>query len=619
MRNQEYEWLAKVIAAIGASLDLDQVLALAVQVAAEASRCKAGFLYLWNRKQERLVVRATTPGQEQHIRSIELNMGEGITGWTAKYLEPVLIEADAMKDPRFKYIPGLQEEQYQSFMTVPIVTSSKELVGVFTMYTIAPFQFPPSSLDFVNKVATLVAGLIEKARLYSEMERQLAVLNSLAGLSKTLSNDDRIDVILHKMSSIAVEATESDLSIIFLVNQDRTDLTLQAFFSSLPQVRIKHWKIKLTSELLMWLTKQKEHATTGTLEKLPRDFLRPVIKEFGTWASASISGTDRVTGLILCFRVKNLAYLDEELSVLSTIANQGSIALTRAKMVAYLTTRNLKSNFFEALIGSNYRNEHVILDKGRALGCDLARRNVVMAAEVFPVEDSDEQDSPNGKKRKILCEDSLTMLENRLEAIAPGTLCIYRDDTIQGIIPVEGSVNEVLRSLQKIKDEFENRYSIKLVMALGNVCYGIKDYAKGFEEAKEALRIGQTLFWDKLKVFTFSDLGIYRYLYRVWLNDGMVRDSQQELLNILLDYDNEHDTNLMETLEGYLENMGQINEASKELYIHRNTLRNRLEKISTLIDLDITDKSNWFPLYIALKIVKLREMAGANAHREMRG
>lgn len=63
-----------------------------------------------------------------------------------------------------------------------------------------------------------------------------------------------------------------------------------------------------------------------------------------------------------------------------------------------------------------------------------------------------------------------------------------------------------------------------------------------------------------------------------------------------------NDENLLTTLAVYLENMGKCNITSNKLYIHRNTLNYRLNKIKEILDCDIDDPSTRLRLEISLKI-----------------
>lgn len=583
---KQYQWLCQVISAIGSSLELDKVLSLAAEVTAKGAGCRSCFLYLWDKQREKLVVRATTPGHEQYIRVLELKIGEGITGWTAKHLNPLLIEENAIKDERFLLLPDLDEESYQSFMTVPIVSPNSELIGVFTMYTVAPHKFPKKALEFVNRIATLVAGLIEKAMVYEQMKRKLTVLDGLADLSKALSQDDREEVILDHITKIIAEVLQTDSCSFMFLNREKTVLSLEQF----------PWTIAVSEQIRTWL--DTDRPMSGLHRELLKPFQKLNVGNGGVWAAVTMQGTNSPLGLILCFRRQPQLFLPEDMALLQTISHQGALALEKARLVNFLTDRNQKQDFFDALFSDKARSKRYLLQQGRSLGVDLERPHLVAVIEV-----AQEMPRENVKALKNFC----FLLEDQLSKIFAGSLHLSRNSMLKVILPVDDYA-QIKHKLTAVKNEQEQKHRVALSIGLGNPCSSVDDYLRGLEEALEALKVGKSFFWDKKKVISFGELGIYRYLYKVWKNDGIVRDKQQELMEKLYDYDRQHSTKLLETLEKYLESLGQMNDAACELFVHRNTLRNRLVKISSLLEVDVTDRQNWFPLYIALEIVKLRAL-----------
>jgi DNA-binding PucR family transcriptional regulator len=105
-------------------------------------------------------------------------------------------------------------------------------------------------------------------------------------------------------------------------------------------------------------------------------------------------------------------------------------------------------------------------------------------------------------------------------------------------------------------------------------------------------------------VFTYEELGPYKYILGA---DGGVRDRYQHALDRLAEYDRRRGTQLLQTLEGYLDGRGNVVGSSRALYIHPNTLRQRLARIERLTDLDL-EHEDWLSLAIAVKVVKLRLM-----------
>jgi DNA-binding PucR family transcriptional regulator len=83
-----------------------------------------------------------------------------------------------------------------------------------------------------------------------------------------------------------------------------------------------------------------------------------------------------------------------------------------------------------------------------------------------------------------------------------------------------------------------------------------------------------------------------------------VRDARGEALRKLADYDRRHRTQLLLTLEEYLKGRGNIASAAQVLYVHPNTLRQRLGRIRDLTGLDMAHE-DWLLVEIELKLLRL--------------
>jgi DNA-binding PucR family transcriptional regulator len=109
-------------------------------------------------------------------------------------------------------------------------------------------------------------------------------------------------------------------------------------------------------------------------------------------------------------------------------------------------------------------------------------------------------------------------------------------------------------------------------------------------------------------VMTYDELGPYKYLLRISL-EGDVRDSSRDAVARLAEYDAERSTSLLLTLEEFLGHRGSISATADALYVHPNTLRQRLRRIVELTGLDLR-KDDWLMVEIALKMVKLKDALG---------
>jgi DNA-binding PucR family transcriptional regulator len=105
---------------------------------------------------------------------------------------------------------------------------------------------------------------------------------------------------------------------------------------------------------------------------------------------------------------------------------------------------------------------------------------------------------------------------------------------------------------------------------------------------------------------TFDGLGPYKYLLRVQPDEG-VRDRHADALRRLVDYDRRRQAELCRTLEEYLARRGNISATAQALYVHPNTLRQRLRRIEEITGLDVRE-GEWLMIEIALKLLRLEAL-----------
>ena len=122
MRKQENTLLNEMISTVGSTLRLDEVLRHLVDVVVRATSCHVAFIYLYDKDKERLVLASTNERYHHLEGKITMSVGEGIAGWVALHRKPVFLTDGALEDPRFCYFPELEEEKFQSIMTVPIIS-----------------------------------------------------------------------------------------------------------------------------------------------------------------------------------------------------------------------------------------------------------------------------------------------------------------------------------------------------------------------------------------------------------------------------------------------------------------------------------------------------------------
>ena len=120
--------------------------------------------------------------------------------------------------------------------------------------------------------------------------------------------------------------------------------------------------------------------------------------------------------------------------------------------------------------------------------------------------------------------------------------------------------------------------------------------------ALQSMQLGQRLRLNQ--VVEFSSLGVYQLLGQ--LEDiPAVREFTQKVIGPLVDYDEQHRSSLVQTIDAYFKNHGNISQTAETLFIHRNTLLYRLDRIQDLTNHDLNQSNMRLALHLALKFRQL--------------
>jgi signal transduction histidine kinase len=187
----ENRLLHRVIETITSNLELDAVLQAMVGLVLEATGGDACFLHLWDAEREVLMLRAASPPFEDQVGRVRLRLGEGVTGWVAAHRDVVAIPEDKWADPRYKYIPELRGELFDSMLSVPVMSRSGALVGVFNVHARKRREFSRREIESLRFTALLVAEAIEHANLFGALADKEAALEGLMRKTIEVQEEER--------------------------------------------------------------------------------------------------------------------------------------------------------------------------------------------------------------------------------------------------------------------------------------------------------------------------------------------------------------------------------------------------------------------------------------------
>ena len=126
--------------------------------------------------------------------------------------------------------------------------------------------------------------------------------------------------------------------------------------------------------------------------------------------------------------------------------------------------------------------------------------------------------------------------------------------------------------------------------------------SRAYREATDAATIARALLGDGGAI-AYSQVGAYRYLVQIGADDAP-RDRMRAAVDLLIEYDRKRRTALLDTLERYLSERRSVIESARALFVHPNTLRQRLGRIEQLTGLKL-DEDDLLSLELAIKLARL--------------
>src|SRR5262249_47646514 len=133
-KSAEGQLLPEIATAVAAAAGLAELLEFIADTAVRVTETDSSSIYVLDEEKGELVLRAVKDAPTGLVGKLKLKLGEGITGWVARELTPVAIDKEAYNDPRFKYLPELKDEGFQSFLSVPMLAKN-EVIGVINVKT----------------------------------------------------------------------------------------------------------------------------------------------------------------------------------------------------------------------------------------------------------------------------------------------------------------------------------------------------------------------------------------------------------------------------------------------------------------------------------------------------
>ena len=248
--------------------------------------------------------------------------------------------------------------------------------------------------------------------------------------------------------------------------------------------------------------------------------------------------------------------------------------------------KNVKENFYQALLSSSYQSINNMKDRANLLGINLEKKRVVFVINFKIFQDylvSEKIESIYNKK--FVNEDDMFMVRGE-DLIWIKAMDNFSYDNKKSFKILAKRLQEELKNISDCH------------IGIGGLCENLINIDSSYKEAKMALKISKNKNLSETNIVYIKDL---KHKYLLYYISEDIFDSFVDTM----DYEkilSKFDKDLGVTMEALIENNLNITKAAEKMHIHRNTLKYRLDKYEECLDIDLKDARQLTSFYLLYEL-----------------
>jgi sugar diacid utilization regulator len=257
--------------------------------------------------------------------------------------------------------------------------------------------------------------------------------------------------------------------------------------------------------------------------------------------------------------------------------------------------------FVDDVLARRVTDRGDIVARGAELGADLDRGAGVLVLRAAP------RAAQTGEWRGRV----LTLALRALRSLAPGSLATTGDAEpaaeVAVIVPAEDDERLARAAAGLARELADSLSGFHVTIGRSRRSADPVDLHRAGAEASLAVNVGEA---EGRPLLAFEDTGAYRLLLPAMSDDpAELERFYAETIQPLSDYDEQYETELVNTVEAYLDNDGNVAATAKQLFTHRHTVRYRLERVRELCGHDVSSTEGREKLGLGLKAMRVLGIA----------
>ena len=293
-----------------------------------------------------------------------------------------------------------------------------------------------------------------------------------------------------------------------------------------------------------------------------------------------------VAVIVACAHNRDFKENDKEL--VSLLCDAFSIELQKTKYV-HFSQGLMHQSFLYDLLDGKFEDERIIVERMKILGLTLKSKLFVISLDIQNLDKS---------------KSTLPYMRDEIENKLVNTKTIVYNNNVVILASFENEMHFLEIELKALKEFIKTN---NLQAGLSRPFSKLADVKEHYLESVEAIKLG-TLLNKEQHLFRYENYLIFDLINNYSNVEKCKKFIHGSLLR-LIDYDKENGTEYVRSFYTYLYNFKNVKDSATSLNIHRNTMFHRLEKIESLLNVDLNNGDVLFQLYLSYKILEFFKIA----------
>jgi len=271
-----------------------------------------------------------------------------------------ILMLEALEESRAEIIYDLTEKKYpvisingneiQSVLILPLIFKSKTFgnLGIFLTH---PHSYEEKEINLLRSFAYHAATAINNAYLFIELSRHDRMIKTLYDVDRVISRSLELEDILESALTKAIEVTENNVGVVYLLEEDGITLHMKAHIQISPELARTFKRIKVGQGVSGMAVKSGKPVIMENISEYPSpELVQPLLKEgIVSIAGIPLIAKDKIVGAMTLASRKHRTFSSDDIDILSSIGNQIGVAIENSRLFTELEKHNKMLNTLYAI------------------------------------------------------------------------------------------------------------------------------------------------------------------------------------------------------------------------------------------------------------------------------